>query len=51
MLTDIQKDKLNAAMDLIIDVIRELENTNKDTHLINSLDDITGNIYNVIWSK
>lgn len=49
-LTDRQKDQIAKAMDLVVDVIREIETTGKNKRVINALDKVSGELYNLIWS-
>lgn len=44
-----QKHQIAQAMDLIIGVMREVEESGKHKRIVNALDKITGVLYNMIW--
>ena len=47
-LTDRQKDQIAGAIDLIVDVIREIEESGKNKRILNALDKVTGILYNLM---
>lgn len=48
-LNDRQKEQIAQAMDLIIHVMREEEESGKHKRIVNALDKVTGELYNLLW--